>query len=337
MNALLLALLLGQFNCAGNSCSISQPTMSAGFAAPQFQYAAAPVQDMPMMKRYGIVQDGLHFTVEGWILPGNGGKITWEPQRPFNATAWAEAKADQRAETVALAATQRALERSRADGLAKAEQEPIRTPIPAPKELPPVAPVVGQAPNNKPPANYGISPERMFKTGPGERYTASTDEARRFIVEAKADSESGTRLHLTVIGPPADVKVVLDDLKSNPALVKLQDRLFVQDYPEGHWAIDPKLGFPKGGKPAIVLQLPKGATDKEGGRVVLRKLDYSMGPEGLAEAIRKADPNYDPNADPGVSSGSGSCPLGFRPKHIPYAILAVVVVVAILTSKRKGA
>jgi len=55
------------------------------------------------------------------------------------------------------------------------------------------------------------------------------------------------------------------------------------------------VGLPHDGKPTIILQAPP---DGQGRGIVLHvQRDYSDGPEGLAKAIRKADPSYDPKKD----------------------------------------
>jgi hypothetical protein len=61
-----------------------------------------------------------------------------------------------------------------------------------------------------------------------------------------------------------------------------------------------------------------------------------MGPEGLAAAIRKADPSYKPALDPGPSAGpGGACPLGFNDSHWPAVFAAVVVVLILVSRSRK--
>ena len=141
---------------------------------------------------------------------------------------------------------------------------------------------------------HGVAPDRLDKSK--EAYTATTPEAARFVTEA-VEGVTAAKIHVTVIGNDDERARVVNDIKTDPAFVGLRDRLYVQDYKPEEWPVDPSLGF-IAGKPAIVVQSAKGPTDPKGGRVIFRTLDYAIGAAGLAEAIRKADPNYRPDQDP---------------------------------------
>lgn len=179
--------------------------------------------------------------------------------------------------------------------------------------------------------NYGIDPSKLFrpKGNRTEEITASSEEAKRFIEQAGTGQEK--RLHLTVIGPSDLRKKVIEDVNTHPALSKLKDSLWVQDYDPGDWEVSEELGYESGGKPTIMIQ-------DSSGRVVWRASNYSSGPDALAEAIRKASPDYDPSADPGPVKMSGSCPLGFTNKHWP-AVFAILIISFVLSgrSPRKAA
>ena len=133
----------------------------------------------------------------------------------------------------------------------------------------------------------------------------------------------------------------MKDLASNPALVSLKPSLFVQDYRPGEWPVDASLGFATDGKPTIIIQTAKGVHDPKGGRVVYRASDYAMGPEALAEEIRKANPDYKPSADPGPAAGNPSassrlCPFGFNSSHWPFLIATGIGLAVLSKLPRKA-
>ncbi len=103
-------------------------------------------------------------------------------------------------------------------------------------------------------------------------------------------SDIGPKYHVTVIGPADAVAPVVNDLKTHPAFEGLRANLMVQDYRPGEWAVDPTLGFPGNGTPAIIVQTTKSKADPQGGRVVFRAANYEMGPTGLAEADAQGRP-----------------------------------------------
>jgi hypothetical protein len=170
-------------------------------------------------------------------------------------------------------------------------------------------------------ATNGVTPHAENK---GETYTASTPEAARFVTQA-VEGERDGKLHVTIIGSDDERARVVNDIKTDPSFAGLRDTLLVQDYKPGEWPVDPKLGF-RAGKPAIIVQAAKGPGERKGGRVVFRCSDYSIGATGLAEAIRKADPNYRPDKDPTPTTPSGGdLPFGLTDTQVMLAIAAVVV------------
>jgi hypothetical protein len=68
----------------------------------------------------------------------------------------------------------------------------------------------------------------------------------------------------------------------------------LQSYLPEDWAVK-NVGFDVSGSPRIIVQEAPNA--KGSGRVLHSQADYADGPEGLANALRKADPNYDPSKD----------------------------------------
>lgn len=153
----------------------------------------------------------------------------------------------------------------------------------APKELPPPTPPVEQ--------NFGVVKSKLDGSKPKilHRGREITREQALDLVGGKEIPNDSDKLRLTVIGDEETRKAVILDLLSHRALSHWTDKLAVQVYDPTHWAVS---GFrvPRGGM-AICLQKPDGT-------VLHRQADYEDGAEGLAVALRKADPNYDPSQDP---------------------------------------
>jgi hypothetical protein len=139
--------------------------------------------------------------------------------------------------------------------------------------------------------NYGVDPERCPHT---ECYTINGRKVQpataRRVLAGGVLSDDSTKLRLTVVGSDELCKRVKDDLATSPALAPYRDRLLIQAYPTGHWAVA-GVGIADG----ITLQSAPGP---DGRAVVLhRQADYSDGAAGLAEAVRKADGRYKPESD----------------------------------------
>jgi hypothetical protein len=149
-----------------------------------------------------------------------------------------------------------------------------------------------EARRTAPPAeqNYGVdrakldaSKQRFYRRG----REISRDQALS-LVTGKDIPDDANRLRLTVIGDEAARREVIMDLATHPALTGWADKLTVQSYEPSHWAVS---GFSAGPGTTVYLQLPDGT-------VLHRQGDYQDGAEGLAAALRKADPYYDPYRDP---------------------------------------
>ncbi len=95
---------------------------------------------------------------------------------------------------------------------------------------------------------------------------------------------------LTIVGDEPMRKQVLRDLEIDPGLAVLRPRLHVNAYDPKAWHVS-QVGL----QPGITLQQPPDATGRSA--VQWRFRTYA-GPLALAEAIRKADPNYQPATDP---------------------------------------
>jgi hypothetical protein len=151
-------------------------------------------------------------------------------------------------------------------------------------------------------SDFGVERSRFPVLPDGETYYALNGRrvdagAALRAIQASGDglTDDTARLRLTVIGSAEECQRVTDDLARHAALAGWRDRLLVQSYRPDAWAVQ-GVNLPAGGHPAIVLQT---APDAQGrGRVLHVQYDYADGAEGLAGALRKADPNYDPHHDP---------------------------------------
>jgi hypothetical protein len=122
-------------------------------------------------------------------------------------------------------------------------------------------------------------------------------------------TDDSQKLRLTIIGPEDKRRPVLTDLAANAGLASLKDKVLVQSYDPSHWAVA-NAGFRATGQPTIYFQAPDGK--------VLHRQDEYRGPDKLAEAIRKADPNYQPDKDPDLNKNNPPSPSpSFDLSHIP--------------------
>ncbi len=168
--------------------------------------------------------------------------------------------------------------------------------------------------------NFGVDASKMKGE---EAYTVNGKKATREQVMQAIESgipDDAHRLRLTVIGTEADRKTVLADLDAHPALAGVKDRVLVQAYDPSHWAVA-KAGFVTTGKPTVYLQQPDGK--------VLHRQDVYEGAEKLAEAVRKADPNYKPAADPNLNATLGGKSV------LPLLLLGGIVAAAVYLRTRK--
>lgn len=95
------------------------------------------------------------------------------------------------------------------------------------------------------------------------------------------------KMFLTIVGDEAMRKKVLGNLASDPSL---RSKLHVNAFAPDSWQVQ-QIGFPSG----VTLQ---GPPDAAGRSPVIWRFREAPNALALAEAIRKADPNYQPNADP---------------------------------------
>jgi hypothetical protein len=165
--------------------------------------------------------------------------------------------------------------------------------------------------------NYGVDTGRL-NGHREESYrlngeAASREQARQAIGDPRLPDDAG-RLRLTVIGDPQATARVTADVAQAPMLAEWKDRLVVQSYAPEHWTVA-RSGFVTSGKPTIYLQAPTG-------QVLHRQDDYADGAEGLARALRRADPAYDAKKDPDLRQRLFGPHLGLASIPVPVWILA---------------
>jgi hypothetical protein len=146
-------------------------------------------------------------------------------------------------------------------------------------------------PPHEPPVsdNFGVRHDK--RNGQSSYRVNGREVSREQVLQALQDArlpDDRALLRLTVIGPDAERQRVVNDLRTHPALAPFQGQLVVHDYPPTHWAV--QCGFKTDGRPTIYLQQPDGT--------VLHRQDDYGGPEQLAAALRRAQPNYNPKNDP---------------------------------------
>jgi hypothetical protein len=108
-------------------------------------------------------------------------------------------------------------------------------------------------------------------------------------IEGGSIPDDAGKQRLTVIGTVSDRARVVNDLKNAPELAAYRTALVVKSYDPSHWAVA-NAGFRTSGAPSIYLQEADGT--------VLHRQDGYAGAADLANALRKAQPDYDPNKDP---------------------------------------
>jgi hypothetical protein len=177
--------------------------------------------------------------------------------------------------------------------------------------------------------NYGVD---VDKIRPDRIEFNGRDIAREEALELieKGLPEDRDRLRLTVISAdPKARELVVNDLATSPSLVPFKDKVLVQSYDPMEWPLAP--GFICKGNVTIYLQSPPDAEDR--GKVLHRQDDYLDGAEGLAVALRKADPQYDASKDPDLRKQPVIPGADWLKKN--WAIVAIIGVGVYLFSKGK--
>ncbi len=149
--------------------------------------------------------------------------------------------------------------------------------------------------------NFGLDRARLPAAGKHllDGKEVSKEELLQALGPARVPDDSQWP-SLTIIGPEATRKRVLNDLQSSSLLTPWKERIKVRDYPPDHWAVR-DAGFVTTGQPTIYCQAPDGT--------VLHRQDEYRGPEALAEVLRKVDPAYRPERDPDLNKSLSNVPL----------------------------
>lgn len=289
-----------------------------------FGQGAAQSGPLTTMGYYWILHEGRDIQVYGFV--DKGGNVEWKPGDSRNA---------------------RPRERR-----TKSQGEPERIPTaeivtpgrPQPKAIEPTNPTPeAKTKSEVKGPNWETNGVMRPALSADSRYTTSGEPSKRFVAEIA--ETAAPKMHLTIIGNADERARVVNDIQGNAEWSDLRDKLYVQDYDLKDWPVDPKLGF-RPGKPAIIVQTAKGPNDPKGGRVIYRTQDYSMGSVGLAEEVRKADPDYNPDRDPGPHNPNPNPPnpgpitpnQPWLPKlnefEGTYLAIAVLIALALLIPKK---
>lgn len=174
--------------------------------------------------------------------------------------------------------------------------------------------------------NFGVMREQLAANDERHCLNGGAVSDREALAAIGNLNDDSGKLRLTVIGPDAERRAVLNDLETDPELSLFRDRLLVQSYPPDHWAVA-GAGFVRTGKPTIYLQAFDGA--------VRHRQDEYRGPAKLAEAIRRADPHYRPERDPDLNR-----PIVLPHFHFPrmpgwgWAVAGILLLVVISNRRR---
>ena len=144
--------------------------------------------------------------------------------------------------------------------------------------------------------NFGIEQEKLNHT---ERYwlnglALTNKQACKILGNAAVLPDDSNLGRITLIGSKEACATVQNDLSNHPSLLPYKGKYLLQSYLPEDWAVK-NVGFDVSGSPRIIVQEAPNA--KGSARVLHSQADYADGPEGLANALRKADPNYDPSKD----------------------------------------
>jgi len=137
--------------------------------------------------------------------------------------------------------------------------------------------------------NFGVDRSRCGRGGAYKLNGQDVDRNRIIqAIEGSIIDDSGF-YQVTVIGPIGKKDQVVSDFQTNPSLAQWKDRVVVRSFTPDQWQVK-DVGFVTNGNPTIYFQ-------KADGTVLHRQDDYEGGAAALAEALRKADPNYKPEKD----------------------------------------
>lgn len=178
-------------------------------------------------------------------------------------------------------------------------------------------------PVDPPFCNFGVN---ISATEIGTHYRRSGVELSREEADAVLSGMSplvgdagDKRLQVVIIGPDDKTRPVVEAFNANEELKTLKEDYIVRAFRPDAWQVA-KSGYVCDGTPTIYLL-------DNGGKVLYRRDDFDCGPDGLAAALRDADPDYKPENDPGPLSG---VPSVSDPATMIGLSVALSVVVALL-------
>jgi hypothetical protein len=203
-----------------------------------------------------------------------------------------------------------------------------------------------QRPPLSPPArkgrvlNFGLDESRLSRKGSYELSGVAVDARRALAAVGEGTlSDDSNRWHLTCVASEGMRQRVARDLADAPALAPHRGKLLTHYYAPDHWAVGP-YNLAALGKPADPVLILQGPPDAKGrAQVVHAQLDYQDGAEGLAEAVRKADPAFRLDAQPDLrkpapSPAPPALPAPADAPHLPGWACALLGVVALLTGQK---
>ena len=198
---------------------------------------------------------------------------------------------------------------------------PATPPRPEPTPTPTTRAATAPAASAANPSNpTGVIVSKFPRIEAGHSWTGGNAPA--FVVGDPADRPTSPEVYVTIIGPKRERERAKAELSRSPefagVLRELGPRIAFEAYdPRNPLVAD--VGLPAGGSPDVVVL---DATGKE-----IERFASTPSPSALAEAVRKADPDYRPGGRPLLTRGTD---LG------PFWIAAAVAAIFFIAQSRKG-
>jgi hypothetical protein len=147
--------------------------------------------------------------------------------------------------------------------------------------------------------NFGV---KISATETGTHYRRSGVELSQEEADALISGTSplaadaaDKRLQVIIIGADDKTRPVVEAFNVNEELKTLKQGYVVRAFRPDAWQVA-RTGYVCDGHPTIYLL-------DNGGKVLYRRDDFDCGADGLADALRDADPDYKPENDPGPLFG----------------------------------
>jgi hypothetical protein len=151
------------------------------------------------------------------------------------------------------------------------------------------------------------------------------EQGLRAIGEAVIPDDSRSP-RVVVLGSAGARQKVADDWSKSPNLVPFKDKAILQAYAADDWAVK-DVGYTQTADPTIYVV-------DAGGKVLHRQEGYS-GPPQLAQALRRADPDYDPKKDPDLTKGKPAGAPSSTPDPLLFGGAAAFAALGLATIARK--